>query len=404
MKIMLYTETYNRGGIDTFIATLINHWPEPGDEFVLVCNEDYPGLGVIRQRLQRPCKVVTHSIPTYARWAEKTRGSWLLDNFRVCSSPLSRYLFIASETRALKKILLREECDRLMVVNGGYPGADTCRAAGIAWGLYSGKPQSIHNFHNLGTPASRFARVQEDLVDSLLARYTKAFVTVSRAAAESLSVRPEIFADRDRIRFVHNGLDFSEQAPPVADIRKELGIPAGAPLCLMLGTYEPRKGHRFLLQVFQKVVQRVPQARFLICGHGSDSEIGAVKGIVQELGIAGSVHVLDFRPDAMQILRQAELLLVGSQEFESFGLTCVEAMANRIPVLATRVGGLPEVVQDGDGGFTFEKDDVEGYADQMVKLLLDKDLHAEQGRKGYERYRRLFTAQRMTEEYAKLIR
>ncbi|MBU5615231.1 glycosyltransferase family 4 protein [Geomonas azotofigens] len=404
MKIMLYTETYNRGGIDTFIATLMNHWPEAGDEFVLVCNEDYPGLEVIRQRLERPCKVVTHRIPTYARWAEKTRGNKLMDTFRVCSSPLSRYLFIASATRMLGKILLGENCDRLMVVNGGFPGADTCRAAGIAWGLYSGKPKSIHNFHNLGTAASRCARLQEDRLDSLLARHSKAFVTVSRAAAESLSVRPKIYADRAKVRFVYNGLDFSHEPPPATDIRAELSLAPDTPLCLMLGTYEPRKGHRFLLQVFQKTLRRVPQARFVICGHGSAEEIAAVQGMAQEFNIGANVHVLDFRSDAMQILRQADLLLVGSQEFESFGLTCVEAMANRVPVLATRVGGLPEVVQDGDGGFTFAKDDVDGYAEQMVRLLLDRELHAEQGRKGYERYRRLFTAQRMTEEYAKLIR
>lgn len=401
---MLYTETYNRGGIDTFIATLMNHWPETGDEFVLVCNEDYPGLAVIRQRLTRPCKVVTHRIPTYARWAEKTRGNKILDTFRVCSSPLSRYLFIASATRRLKEILLRENCDRLMVVNGGYPGADTCRAAGIAWGLYSGKPRSIHNFHNLGTPSSRCAKLQEDRVDALLARHTKAFVTVSRAAAESLSVRPQIYAELDKVRFVYNGLDFAGEQAPASDIRVELSLAPDTPLCLMLGTYEARKGHSFLLRVFQKALQRVPNAWFLICGHGSPEEIDAVKGLVRELDICDNVHVLDFRSDAMQILQQADLLLVGSQEFESFGLTCVEAMAKRIPVLATRVGGLPEVVQDGDGGFTFAKDDVDGYAAQMVQLLLDKELHAEQGRKGYERYRRLFTAQRMTEEYAKLIR
>ncbi len=403
MKILLYTETYNRGGIDTFIATLINHWPEPEDEFVLVCNEDYPGLEVIRQRLQRPCKVVTHAIPTYARWAEITRGS-AFDTLRIVSSPLTRYLFIASAVSALKGVLLPEKCDRLMVVNGGYPGADTCRAAGIAWGLYSGKPKSVHNFHNLGTPASRFARFQEDLVDALLARHTQAFVTVSRAAADSLGVRPKLWEQKEKVRFIHNGLDLSRQPAPTGDIRAELGLAADAPVCLMLGTYEARKGHGFLLRVFKKALERVPQARFLICGHGSDGEIEAVRELARELGVDESVTLLGFRPDAMQILQQADLLLVGSQEFESFGLTCVEAMAQRVPVLATRVGGLPEVVEDGDGGFTFARDDVDGYAAGLVGLLLDPELREEQGRKGYERYQRLFTAKRMTEAYAKLIR
>ena len=404
MKITLYTENYNRGGIDTFIATLINHWPEPEDEFTLLSNEDNPGLAVIRDRLEKPCRVVTHRIATYAGWAARTRGHRVLDTLRIFSSPLSRYLFLAYAVRALRPLLCHGAADRLMVVNGGYPGGDTCRAAGIAWGLYSGKPGSIHNFHNLATAPPGAARLQENAVDALLARHTRKFVTVSQAAADSLAQRQEIFRHRDKICFIHNGLDFASQAAVSSEIRQELLLAPGAPLCLMLGTYEPRKGHRFLLRVFRQVLDRVPGARFVICGHGSEEEIAEVAKVVAELGLEGSVQLIGFRGDALQILRQADLLLVGSQEFESFGLTCVEAMANRVPVLATRVGGLPEVVQDGDGGFSFARDDVDGYASKGVELLLDEKLRAEQGGKGYERYQRLFTAKRMTEAYAKLIK
>lgn len=404
MKITLYTENYNRGGIDTFIATLINHWPEPGDEFTLVSNEDNPGLEVITNRLEKPCRVVTHRIASYAGWAGRTRGNRLLDTLRISSSPLSRYLFLMAAVRALRPILCRGDADRLMVVNGGYPGGDTCRAAGIAWGLYSGKPGSIHNFHNLATPPPRGARFQENAVDALLARHTRGFVTVSQAAADSLALRQEIFRHRDKISFIHNGLDFSSQILVSSEIRQELALPPRASICLMLGTYEPRKGHRFLLRVFKQVLDRVPGAHFVICGHGSEGEIAEVARGVAELGLKERVHLIGFRADALQILRQADLLLVGSQEFESFGLTCVEAMAHQVPVLATKVGGLPEVVQDGDGGFSFARDDVDGYASKVVELLLDENLRAEQGRKGYERYQRLFTAKRMTEAYAKLIK
>ena len=126
--------------------------------------------------------------------------------------------------------------------------------------------------------------------------------------------------------------------------------------------------------------------------------------MVVEFGLVENVHLLGFRTDAMQILQQVDLLLVGSQEFESFGLTCVEAMARHIPVVATQVGGLPEVVACGEGGFTFAKDDVEGYARQVTALLLDKKMCIDQGNKGFDRYLRLFTAQRMAEAYALLLR
>lgn len=401
MKIAVFSENYYRGGVDTFIATLINYWPYEEDDFTLFCNEDHPGLVDIRGKLRRPCRIVPYRIGRYVRLAAKTRGRMLLDTLRLVSKPLVTYLYFAHGVRRLRQLLCRKPADRLLIVNGGYPGGDLCRAAGIAWGLYSGKPASIHNFHNLANPPGRFVKIQEQAIDTLLARHTSAFVTVSRAAASSMAIRPAILPAK--VCHIYNGLE--EPGPPdgATDIRGELGLDVDTPVCLMLGTYEPRKGHRFILQVFRQVLQQFPQARFVSCGHGSDREIASVADSVTELGLRESVHLLGFRSDALEILRQADLLLVGSQEFESFGLTCVEAMMLRIPVLATRVGGLPEVVVDGDGGYTFERDDSVGYAKQVITLLKDETLRVEQGDKGYARFERLFSVQRMTEEYAALV-
>lgn len=399
MTICLFTENYQRGGVDTFIINFINNWPNLSDTFVLVCNEDHPGLQDIRERLHRPCRIVTHRILTYKKINSYTAEIPFLDFFRKALSPIVRYLFFVLSFPKLRMLLCDDPADYLMVINGGYPGGDTCRAAGIVWGLYSQKPPSIHNFHNLATPPRHLIWFQENWVDRLLARYTKIFITVSQAAADSMSNRPAI--PSNKVTHVYNGLELSGSAGGENNIRRELGVADHTPLCLMLGIYEPRKGHFFLLQVFRRVLMQIPEAHFVICGHGSDQEIAAVEKMVAELELGDSVHLLGFRSDANQILSRVDLLLVGSQEFESFGLTCVEAMMHRVPVVATRVGGLPEVVVDGEGGFTFEKDDVEGYAGQVATLLVDKNMRAEQGNKGFERYQELFTADRMANEYSR---
>ena len=77
MKITLFTENYYRGGVDTFIITLLNNWPEAADEFTLVCNEDHPGLKDIREKLRRSCRIVTHRIRTYDGLAARMRDSRL---------------------------------------------------------------------------------------------------------------------------------------------------------------------------------------------------------------------------------------------------------------------------------------------------------------------------------------
>ncbi|QWV92766.1 glycosyltransferase family 4 protein [Geomonas oryzisoli] len=404
MKIILFTENYYRGGLDTFTATLINAWPDD-DEFVLVSNREYPGADAVGDRLRRPCSFVAYDFTTYAGWAHYTRKNRVVNAVRLAASPLLRYLFLAHEVILLRKLFAQLQGERLLIINGGYPGGDACRAAGIAWGLFSGKPCSIHSFHSLATSSRLYTRAQENAVDAILVKKTKAFVTVSQAAAASMSVRDKI--PMDKVSYIYNGIEGPLQeavAEREFDIRRDLGLSKAAPLCLMLGAYHPHKGHAFLLEAFRVVMDAIPQAHFLMCGYGNKEEVAVVQSEVDRLGLAGRVHLLGFRDDAMELLAQCDVLLVGSQEFESFGLTCVEAMARRVPVVATKVGGLPEVVVDGEGGFCTERDDVDSYAAHVINLLRDEKLRKEQGEKGFSRYLQHFTAQRMAREYAELLK
>ena len=79
-------------------------------------------------------------------------------------------------------------------------------------------------------------------------------------------------------------------------------------------------------------------------------------------------------------------------------------MSQSIPVIATQVGGLPEVLQDGQGGYLVAPDDVNGLADKIILLLNDESLRQEQGKKGFAHFKKNFSAERMATEYANLIR
>ena len=171
----------------------------------------------------------------------------------------------------------------------------------------------------------------------------------------------------------------------------------------MLATYEPRKGHVFLFDAFAQVLQRVPQARLLVCGSGTDAERARLAAECDARGLATKVRLQGFRPDALRLLAAADLLVVPSQSFESFGLTCVEAMVRRVPVVATRTGGLPEVVANDEGGYVVAHDDASAFAARMTDLLVDPILRRAQGERGRHRYERLFRAPRMAAQYAELL-
>ncbi|HSM98263.1 MAG TPA: glycosyltransferase family 4 protein [Gallionella sp.] len=405
MKILFLTENLHCGGLDSFLVSLVNHWPQGGDDIRVVCNEAHPGYVLLKEGITRPATVERHDITTYTVLVAKSQRHALTRVLRRALSPVLRYLFMLYYLLKLRTLLRLWGADRLVVVNGGHPGGDTCRAAVIAWRLFQrGKPAAIYNFHNLAVKPRWFEWVPEKLLDAWLVHSAGAIVGVSKICAESLRERLGN-AGMAKVSHIYNGI-----APPVTQpmlapsLRQELNLEAGAPLCLMLGTYEPRKGHDFLFQAFRKVVAEVPSAHLLVCGFGYPEEIERVTGLVSRYGMSDHVTLQGFRRDVDAMLAQADLLLVASQAFESFGLTSVEAMANHVPVIATRVGGIPEVVEDGEGGYCVAPDDVDGYAARIIAFLKDSELRKVQAEKGYARYRRMFSAERMAADYATLIR
>ncbi len=405
MKIIFFMESHYKGGVVTFLINLINSWPVVSDEVVVLCNGNNPAVSELGKRIIRPYKLITYNFLTFMYFFNKPYKKDPFDSLiemalRGCSFIL-RYVFLLYYIVALRKILLKPKADRLMVIYGGYPNGDCCRAATIAWGLFVRKPKSILNFHGLAVKSPWRIRLQESIVDIFISCFTEKIVTVSQACARSMSVRK--FLKKHAISYIYNGLEVKEEAGK-ADIKREIGMSVDNPLCVMMGTYDKNKGHDFLLRAFKNVVKEVPDAHLLICGDGSYEQMEKVRGLVSQQGLDNKVHIMGYRRDIANILRQANILLVSSQQFESFGLSCVEAMAQGIPVVSTDVGALPEVVINGEGGYCFNKNDCYNYSSCVIRLLKDNNLSKKQGQLGYRRYKELFTPFRMSSEYAELIR
>jgi L-malate glycosyltransferase len=405
MKILFVTENSRSGGLDSFMVTLMNHWPYPKDEFLMICNKSHPGLKIIQMRLKRKCKIIGLRIPLNWELLPKKTEKPVLKILRKILKKGLRYGLIPKQLRTLTKNYRKYQPDYLISVNGGYPAGEFCRLANIAWYLFYKKGNNIHNFHNMAVEPRWFERPVENFLDSMLKRSVDKFVTVSRTCANSMQVRPKINGS-EKIDYILNGIDtFNEDIEPSElTLKKELNLSENSSLCLMLATYEPRKGHKFLCKIFKKVLQKAPNAHLVICGYGSPEEMNVVKSLILNYDLEDHTHLLGFRNDISALINQSDLLLVASQESESFGLTSVEAMALKIPVIATRVGGIPEVVSDGEGGYCFEPDDVIGYANCILQLLSDKKKRQELGEKGYLRYQKYFTGERMAKEYGKLTR
>ena len=145
--------------------------------------------------------------------------------------------------------------------------------------------------------------------------------------------------------------------------------PDGEPILMHLSNFRPVKRLTDVVEIFALVREKI-RAKLVLIGDGPDS--GAAQYLVREKNLARDVHFLGKQDRVYQFLSQADLFLLPS-DLESFGLAALEAMACEVPVVATNVGGLPEVVEHGIDGFLFPPRDVEAAAGYVLDILSRSD-------------------------------
>ena len=153
-----------------------------------------------------------------------------------------------------------------------------------------------------------------------------------------------------------------------AEARKKL---AGADEAILmhLSNFRPVKRVVDVVKIFAQVAQEMP-AQLVLIGDGPDRS--AAEWLAHDLGIHARVHFLGKQERVNELLPLADLLLMPS-ELESFGLAALEAMACKVPSIATRVGGVPELIDDGETGLLYEVGDVDGMATGALSLLRDRE-------------------------------
>jgi glycosyltransferase involved in cell wall biosynthesis len=206
---------------------------------------------------------------------------------------------------------------------------------------------------------------------------------------------------RERVHTVLNAIDANAWDPDLdgSDVRREFGITPDTPLLASVSRLFSWKGQRELLRALALVARRVPNVRLLIVGEdesnvGTGSFTKELRALASELGIAERVVFTGRRSDVARILAACDLFTLPSFE-EPFGLVFLEAMAMRRPVVAIDNGGTPEVVLNGQTGLLSQPWDIDGLADNIVRLLGDSELRSRMGALGRERVIELFNPERM---------
>lgn len=239
-------------------------------------------------------------------------------------------------------------------------------------------------------------------VDFRLARHALSrwkYRQVDRFICASEAIRQILIADGippGRTVTVHEGIDPARvEAAPRADLHAEYWLPHHAPIVGNVAALVPHKGQRHLIEAAALVLRERPDTCFVIAGEGELRE--SLERLIHHHRLDRHVLLTGFRPDVLSLLKAFDIFVMSSIA-EGLGTSLLDAMACGKPIVATRAGGIPEVVVDGETGVLVPPRDAGAMARAILGLLGDAGIRRRMGEAGLARLRACFTADVMVQK------
>jgi len=240
------------------------------------------------------------------------------------------------------------------------------------------------------------------IVRKIFPCWGKRVIAISDAVKEHLvrdfGIKPH------RVKMVYNGVDslrLSEMNQQDTDrLRDKFGLKKG-PVVGIVARLSEVKGHRFLIEAMQKVIEEFPGAELFIVGEGRLKE--ALRRLVTSLGMEKSVVFYPSVPDTYEVLSVMDVFAMPSLQ-EGLGLALMEAMAAGLPIVASDIGGIPALIKDGYNGLLVKPGDSGALAEAILSLLRDKHRASLTGKVARDFITKNFSLEKMAEETERVYR
>lgn len=245
-----------------------------------------------------------------------------------------------------------------------------------------------------------YPRRKRMLMNRLLLQRRDRVVAVGQAVHQALLDNEGMRADQ--VSVIYNGIDLPPSGRGSLDrdaVRQEMRVGKEDLVILQVARLDYLKDHATAIRTLGHVIKQRPDARLVLVGEGP--ELPKIQQLVHQSHLDEHVRLLGLRKDVARLLHAADLFLLTSIS-EGIPLTLIEAMAAGVPVVATRVGGVPEVVEDGGTGLLAPSGDDEKLAQHLVRLAEDRMGRLRMGECARRRARETFAETRMQTSYARL--
>jgi glycosyltransferase involved in cell wall biosynthesis len=225
-------------------------------------------------------------------------------------------------------------------------------------------------------------------------RFAHHIIAVAAACRDFLITHESI--PPEKISLVPNAIDLRRFSPGEAsrdDARAQLGLPAGSRIVAGVGRLNPQKNFALFLDIAAQLAPRFPDLHFLLAGDGPEEQMLSEKA--SALGIANRVTFSGYVADTRLVYLSADVLLMPSR-YEGLPMTLLEAMAMGLPVVASKLDGIAEVISDGAEGFLAPSDDAALFVERTAALLADAELSLRISKNARDKIEARFSVERMT--------
>lgn len=387
IKIAFIEESAKLGGAQLNVYQLVKHMDRARYEPVVICPSDGPLITMMRR-----LDIQVHLIQMTQLKSTSTRIG-RIEFFNPLAVMFDLILIIPVVFLLVK--YFRRQSIQVVVTNGMVAHFYGGLAAKLA------RLPCLWRLEDIIKPDRAFGLVKR--LFRRVARFLPSFIVVPSIAVSTDMFPEEHF--KGKVKIIYNAVDLDEFSPrqeAKARVRTEHGLAEGDVVIGILSRLTPWKGHREFISAARQVVQEVPGAKFLIVG-GTIFENGTyertLRHLVSELGIEEHVIFTGFRRDIPACIASMDICILPSILPDPCPRVLIEGMAMEKPFVATNLGGVPEILLDGETGILVPPKDVDRLAGAILFLIRHRDEATQMGKRARLRVEQRFSVERFVREH-----
>ncbi len=396
MKLGIITQNTIEGGLDTFLINFINNLPNV--QIVLFYNTN--------KNIDKFENYLKNKNIEIFRYDFSISNNFSSNRYRIVKKILNIYFFtinIFFISRKLSKIFKRYNFDNLLVVNGGYPGGEVCLSAIIGWALLKHKNKAWLNVHNYPISIKNYSLVRkfyENYIDKKISNNISGLITVSNSCKKEFIFRPNL--DYSKIHYIHNGYD-RKNFKNILSLKNNINIKSSDKIVLLPAVFEHRKGQHVAIRAFNDILKFQNNIHLILCGDGLKGQKYKMIELINKFNLSKNIHILPFNKSIETLYKQCDVVIIPSLYMESFGYTAIEAMSFKIPVIASSIGGLNEIIINNITGYLIEPNNHKEFSKKIRSIINNDALREKLSIEGYRRYLEFFSSKLMTEKYMRMF-